>query len=77
MQLRLGESDLHPISMKTPAVVANAIKACRERFTPYQYEDPSRFELLCFISICLQRVAQNSCYSSYLYIEPYQRKIVD
>ena len=42
----------------------------------HQSEDPSRFELFCFVSKCLQWMAQN-IYSIYLNTELYQRKIFD
>ena len=41
--------------------------------SPRQSEDPSRFEFFCFISNCLQRLAEN-IYSIDLYVELYQRK---
>ena len=47
-----------------------------DRYTPYQSEDTSRLDLFCFISKCLQRIAQN-IYSIYLRTELYQRKIFD
>ena len=51
-------------------------KVERERFSPYQSEDPSRFELFCLYQNAYNGKHKNK-YSIYRYIELYQRKFLD